>query len=1660
MQISLPPAVVQAHIPTASQPKDFDLFQRSCVSVLSKLTRLTLQQIQGGGGDGVAKTTRALLDLYDVDGLEPWLGATGRQATEVWFEAFVRGEYDQAWLVGSTILEQLIVNIIYTFQGPDKFIPFLVRDLVAVPCLAKSVDRTLIRVIKTLMGSPLTLNIRNLLWHGFITPRDQIPLDAYGAMLIVTTMSIAVGVRQKLARGLQIQHGGVGVPRTSYYFQQEAETGLGGFDVMYERVAFGGGKLPLLMSGPSEITRQDQDWDQVGLVLEAIMRESPFVTIGTVEQWISALRHLKPTTIGAATAGQRSSFMFVMASLPLLEHGLRLMYVRANRCKQDRTCALVAGEYYLTLDVILDEFVPAEYFEPDAGALKEYSPDAIPNRLFSELGPQATNLLQDLFLAAQGPRLRDRTSHGENNVYFTADIRSEPWFGYYLGVAVFLLTLDFTAVPEKCEAVAEETREWMRMYTERRFDEWSAIRKETARAFCVLLEYPGAVPQDTKCKEGEAEAGVVGDDITEGVTAAVETNEKTEWIILRLKPKLSVVFSSEANFDTADANLSTVQDRIRICLSAWAARTTPIAQLPPPNNNINNEEGDTQGMASNMQAWILIVQSIQAATEKVTTKMRTFLELQRQRQLSSRSRKQLEAMRPLVPGWLGMLAGCLALVEHFVLLAEDVDMNVGVPSDRKGQGSQGSDTLDKANDGNNIKNNKKKVEKGGEEKVAGSVADKSLAAEIQLRLAMVNFLNKFVSNFERVKLPMIEAAWLDLVKSMSFSAPAPKRGSNGVVVGQLAPTNGGVTEEMMDTTGSDKEESSGVITSIEMSMDISPEEPAATNTMDTVVDANEPPAATSESTNAEPIATEPTDNEPADAELTNTELNHAEPADVEIADAEPADTEPTDTEPADTETATKEQVMTDADTTEPINTTIVTDAVADNVDSPAIIATTTATGLSPSPQTAENGLSPRYTAAGVPTSSETGDDGPSTPMSGQSAVVATATPRPQPDTIDGRSTKTGYVYDVRMRFHQNIHGDHDHPEDPRRIWKIYEALKNAGCLTRMVKLPSREATQAELGLVHTEEHIQTITDTAKMDREQLLDVANSYNSIYLSAESAICARLSCGNLLELCSAVATGKVLNGVAIIRPPGHHAEPDEAGGFCLFNNVAIAARFLQKEHGLKKIFILDWDVHHGNGTQKAFLDDPDVVYCSIHRYDDGTFYPGDPVAAALDMIGVGKGRGKNINIPWPCSGMGDAEYIYAFHKVIMPIVYEFAPDFVLVSAGFDAAAGDHIGENLVSPAAYGHMTHMLKSLAGGKIVLALEGGYNLESIAVSGLACTKALLSDPIPALGSIIPNPACIQTIHEVLEVQSRYWRSITPTFIDPTEEKQEGWNVVELSKVLGVYRSDFLYKEHRMLKLPISNASYGPDFLDNVHCTQQLYSTKPLYIFIHNVGEFRARTMGANNILRPDKSKMLDTVAHYVERIVQSGNELIDIVVPYQPATEDDKEPLKDKLSELLCDIWDNFVYMTGDTRRIVLLATGFGCYSMISFMNERQKDVARYVSCAVVVPGGDEAVPMVTRRLANWYMEHSFVVVADDHPVWERVNQKMSNRTGNIVRSGRPSERLSESLPRLYNTLFLEIERRIKALPPLDPPNYMLDLQEPPSNSSNNRNGVNDGMAQ
>ena len=234
----------------------------------------------------------------------------------------------------------------------------------------------------------------------------------------------------------------------------------------------------------------------------------------------------------------------------------------------------------------------------------------------------------------------------------------------------------------------------------------------------------------------------------------------------------------------------------------------------------------------------------------------------------------------------------------------------------------------------------------------------------------------------------------------------------------------------------------------------------------------------------------------------------------------------------------------------------------------------------------------------------------------------------------------------------------------------------------------------------------------------LLDVPTSlleiYSSLYVNVHSAKCARLSCGGLIELADAVASRRIRNGFAVIRPPGHHAEPQAAMGFCFYNNVAVATKWLQKKYAdgpdqIKKVLILDWDVHHGNGTQKAFENDPSVLYMSLHRFEDGTFYPGTTYGS-MTSVGHGEGTGYSVNVPWPSAGMGDADYIYAFNQVIMPIAHEFGPDMVMISAGFDAADGDQLGECFVTPAGYAHMTHMLSSLADGRVVVALEVGVRV--------------------------------------------------------------------------------------------------------------------------------------------------------------------------------------------------------------------------------------------------------------------------------------------------------------------------------------------------------------
>ena len=283
------------------------------------------------------------------------------------------------------------------------------------------------------------------------------------------------------------------------------------------------------------------------------------------------------------------------------------------------------------------------------------------------------------------------------------------------------------------------------------------------------------------------------------------------------------------------------------------------------------------------------------------------------------------------------------------------------------------------------------------------------------------------------------------------------------------------------------------------------------------------------------------------------------------------------------------------------------------------------------------------------------------------------------------SQRTCIAYDEDMNKHKCLKS---HPERPTRITSIEKKLKDEGLFQECLHLESRSATEDELNLIHTKEYIETIKSTQNMSEKELSKMSEKYDSIYLTRETYEAARLAVGNVLQVVDCVLTDKCLNGFAFVRPPGHHSDRHTASGFCIFNNVAIAAEYAIRRHKKKRVLIVDWDVHHGDGrssysyffnihdllltylfiigTQKIFVNDERIVYVSLHRYDFGEFFP--------TTIQSNYNIAKNIiNIPWNGGPMGDAEYALAFFNVILPVAYSFNPDLVLISAGFDAAISE---------------------------------------------------------------------------------------------------------------------------------------------------------------------------------------------------------------------------------------------------------------------------------------------------------------------------------------------------------------------------------------------------
>ncbi|MGQ9921723.1 MAG: histone deacetylase family protein [Desulfobacca sp.] len=301
--------------------------------------------------------------------------------------------------------------------------------------------------------------------------------------------------------------------------------------------------------------------------------------------------------------------------------------------------------------------------------------------------------------------------------------------------------------------------------------------------------------------------------------------------------------------------------------------------------------------------------------------------------------------------------------------------------------------------------------------------------------------------------------------------------------------------------------------------------------------------------------------------------------------------------------------------------------------------------------------------------------------------------------------RTGYVYDDRYLWHDP---GAFHVERPDRLRAIHQRLQDTGLIKKVVAIAPFPAPLEWITTLHDPGYIERFRRACEKG-QPILDTGDCG----ICPKSYEIALLAVGGVLAAADAIMQGTVNNAFCAIRPPGHHAERNRAMGFCFFNNIALGARYLQKQHGLKKVAIVDWDVHHGNGTQHLFETDPTVLYISLHQ-DPYTLYPG---TGKSSEIGQGAGVGTTLNLPMP-PGSTDADYLQALEQRVLPALQAFAPEFLLISAGFDAHADDPLANIQLTEAGYREMGTRLaafaKEVCQGRLLTVLEGGYNLSVLA----------------------------------------------------------------------------------------------------------------------------------------------------------------------------------------------------------------------------------------------------------------------------------------------------------------------------------------------------------
>jgi acetoin utilization deacetylase AcuC-like enzyme len=329
---------------------------------------------------------------------------------------------------------------------------------------------------------------------------------------------------------------------------------------------------------------------------------------------------------------------------------------------------------------------------------------------------------------------------------------------------------------------------------------------------------------------------------------------------------------------------------------------------------------------------------------------------------------------------------------------------------------------------------------------------------------------------------------------------------------------------------------------------------------------------------------------------------------------------------------------------------------------------------------------------------------------------------------------TAYVYDPLYLEHSRA----GHVECPERLETAMQVLRERGLLDHLVEVRPTPMPMEHLLAVHHEHYVKLVREIAERGG------GNLDPDTYLNHRSFEVALLAAGGLLNLVQAILDGEVTNGFALVRPPGHHALPGRGMGFCLFNNIAISARYALEHKGLSRILIADFDLHHGNGTQEMFYDTGEVLYFSTHQYPH---YPG---SGHWSEIGEGDGKGYTVNVPLP-AGVGDEGYERVFDEVLYPLAERYSPQLILVSVGYDAHWADPLGMMQLSTTGYAYLASVLKEMAedlcDGRLAFTLEGGYDLRAVPHSIAATLQTLLGDEID--DSIGPSPQPSVSIDDLI-----------------------------------------------------------------------------------------------------------------------------------------------------------------------------------------------------------------------------------------------------------------------------------------------------------------------